>query len=159
VSRFPILILLVFASLATGIGSCSPTLDQACQSQYPKFEESLSDALTVLVAWNQPLQAPDRELASLDTEDKSEPRPAIAIQDRSSWEDWAESHLKEVEHYIDLAQDVHADSVKSELSKMATEFVIFHGHAQKGNLSRMIDGLKRIDEHSAQVRNLACHQP
>ncbi len=150
----PILTALAGLFLLTGMGSCSPTLQQACQTQYPKFEESVADALTVLVAWNQPLE--NRELASVSDVPQAEPKPVIALQDRVSWEEWAEEHLKEVEQYIDLAKAAHATEVKNELSQIANELVTFHGQASKGHLARMVSHLKSINEHSAQVHALAC---
>jgi len=123
------------------------TLQQACQARYPEFEQGLSHALTVLTVWDKPLDV-NREVASASSRDSAY---SIAPEDRESWERWAEARLKEVERYIDLADEAHASGIKSDLSSMATEFVTFHGHARMGKLDRMIATLRRIDDNAHRV--------
>ena len=126
------------------------SVQQACNSEFPKFSESVDHARTVLVAWT-PKPDSGRQLASV---------PAMAWVDRESWQKWAEERLVETEHYRDLFEDDdRLRGARHEISDVSNDLVEFHGFTSQGRLDKMIVILSRIQARAGKIREVACESP
>jgi hypothetical protein len=137
--RISALTIIASSILISGFGSCSRSLDTACNGYFPRIKEDLASARIEL--------ASDRALAS--------------DSDRTEWKDhwmeWSLDRLKETQKFIDSAEEDPAHAMlRKELTGAANKLVEFYGHAKQARSREMISSLEKVEAHGEKARGLAC---
>jgi hypothetical protein len=144
------------------LSSCNTEMREICTG---KYDHTVTDAISLLEP-HLHTETAQRAVASRHRA-KSNSGPSSGLSsklsedERDHWQSWSQSELKKVEAYLDWTY-IHRgegqddDKTKRHLTDIANRLVAFHGYAQEGRVSRMVDTLKTIEADRKQVQAIVC---
>ncbi|MFL5814352.1 MAG: hypothetical protein ACJ763_12305 [Bdellovibrionia bacterium] len=153
------------------LSSCNTEMREICTG---KYDHTVTDAISQLET-HLNSDAAQRAVASFK-EEASLPHAKLSSglssglssswsdDERDRWQSWSQSELKKVEAYLDwtyLHRDLgeggkDSEKTRRRLTDIANRLVAFHGYAQEGRVSRMLDTLKGIEADRKEVQLLVC---
>jgi hypothetical protein len=150
------------ALLCMGMGSCSPSVEEACNTRIPEFQKELTEAAKDVSALA-PLKG--RMIASVSSKSGGTEDPALlnksfdlTSSQKNHWQSWAEKHLVETEKYLDAVRArSEMAQARTSLTALANEFVDLDVYSQRGEVYRMIASIHHAQQDVGAVNEQACH--